>query len=338
MFGSNSRKGRGSLRKAFCKQTTRPNTSANESSTSTKHNESRENGQLKQRPPALTFSDPSGVEKCDIATVSNNLPISLPITDGHSLPPAYPKIHSAPADTKIDPTSLINRPRFSSVKWGYNPAESIANTPLVENIPLTVDVACECGIPSTAQSQSDPPSIRSTDQHRLQPNSLGGQQQNGCRIHGHQHYRSISASPHTGINHPMNAPLLIPLGNSWFPFIYPPSCLIYPNYQELNVPQEHSLPLAHVQSYNNIAPVSADLFICVPELPLVPIFFWQPDWIIQLFLILKTGTLLLTSVRFFIFLQNPIDSPSPMGGSFPEIQKFIYGLIKLANIKVHLNY
>jgi hypothetical protein len=55
-------------------------------------------------------------------------------------------------------------------------------------------------------------------------------------------------------------------------------------------------------------------------------------------LILKTGTLLLTSVRFFIFLQNPIDSPSPMGGSFPEIQKFIYGLTKLANIKVHLNY
>ena len=220
MFGSNSGKSRGSLRKTLYKQLTRPNTSASENSTPS-HNEAKANNanDPKPRPPALTFSGPSNVvEKCSGIGAPNSMHISAPAgIDGTSLPPAYPKIRSAPAESKTDPNSLLmNRPRFSSVR-AYNPADSLANTPLVENTPLSVDVTCECGI-SAAQSQSDPPSTRSLytpgQIQLLHPN---------CRVPGHQHYRSISASPQyaTGTTSPnplasSNAPLLIPLGNSQF--------------------------------------------------------------------------------------------------------------------------
>ena len=276
MFGGNSGKGRGSLRKVFYKQlgqTPRPNTSAETSAERDSANEP------KPRPPALTFSGPSGTEKCSVANNNNNshaLSVSTPAgiaSDGFTLPPTGPKIRSAPpTDSRLDAgtVSVQKRPRFGSVRGQYNPPpDSIANTPLIENMPLSVDVNCACGISS---SQSGPPSTRLNDrvgqQYRLSTGQFLGNNNAICRVPGHQHYRSISASPQYNAagmavdsqGQMSNAPLLIPLGNSQS-FIRTLSSMHATFAQHFPLSHQKCQRLIARAQLSNIGHQSADLFI-----------------------------------------------------------------------------
>jgi len=68
MFGNNSGKGKGSIRKAIYKQLARPNTSANEN-TSISTTDRGCQQEPKPRPPSFTFSSPSGAN----VAAANNL-------------------------------------------------------------------------------------------------------------------------------------------------------------------------------------------------------------------------------------------------------------------------
>jgi hypothetical protein len=182
MFGNNSGKGKGSIRKTFYKQLARPNTSANEN---TSISTDRDCQDPKPRPPSFTFSSPSGTS----VTAANNL--SMVGTLAISSPAAI-----AGADIS-------------------NITSSVACTLGLKN--LGIDVTCSKAIPP---SSSAPEATVEQQNWLLQPKHLNnGQQITRVTCH-QQHYRSISDSPKYGstsgktllaTNSP--APLLIPLGN-----------------------------------------------------------------------------------------------------------------------------
>ncbi|KAI3410193.1 hypothetical protein GPALN_006551 [Globodera pallida] len=246
MFGGSSGKGRGSFRKAIYKQLTRPPNSGGESS-SPSENQTTANATPRHRPPALTFSGPSStvqqrtsaVDGWSISDSKHILAKSTPAvlcsgseSGGNAMspllppicPPSATKTRSAPADSKqsapFPPSSAIGRPRCVSA-WSYyqqpfNPASSaLANTPLLENMTLVVDVNQN---QQCAGTQSGPPSSRSVGVGRgatgiASPRLFAAYDSSG-QLQQH-HHRSISASPHCKEISwaESSAPLLIPLGN-----------------------------------------------------------------------------------------------------------------------------
>lgn len=225
--------------KAICKQLAKPNTGNHEG---TSPSEPAVDGQVtttttaaatRNRPPALTFSGPSGTttqEPVGIGRSNHPLAKSTPavlagVPDNMAplLPPMC-STRSAPAGSRPAPLfPSPGRPRCVSA-WSYhqqpfNPASSaLANVPLMENSPLSVEV--EQPRANSGGTQSDPPSSRSVSKgsatiapHRL----FASHEAVALPPHQQLHHRSISASPHCpfgGIQ--PNTPLLIPLGNSQF--------------------------------------------------------------------------------------------------------------------------
>ncbi|KAL7077969.1 hypothetical protein ACQ4LE_003455 [Meloidogyne hapla] len=194
MFGNNSSgKGKGSIRKAIYKQLARPNTSANENTT-TSISTDRDCQVPKPRPPSFTFSSPSGTN----VAAANNLSMVGTLAV------------SSPAAIASDGNLIL-----------ASKLHSFVVTPFLEN---TSGVLCNIdrAIPP---SSSAPEATEGQQNWLLQPKHLSnGQQMTRVSCH-QQHYRSISDSPkyvNTGkaalLATYSPAPLLIPLGNSgwWF--------------------------------------------------------------------------------------------------------------------------
>uniref|UniRef100_A0A1I8BSJ3 5'-AMP-activated protein kinase subunit gamma-2 n=1 Tax=Meloidogyne hapla TaxID=6305 RepID=A0A1I8BSJ3_MELHA len=212
MFGNNSSgKGKGSIRKAIYKQLARPNTSANENTT-TSISTDRDCQVPKPRPPSFTFSSPSGTN----VAAANNLSMVGTLAV------------SSPAAIASDGNLIL-----------ASKLHSFVVTPFLEN---TSGVLCNIdrAIPP---SSSAPEATEGQQNWLLQPKHLSnGQQMTRVSCH-QQHYRSISDSPkyvNTGkaalLATYSPAPLLIPLGNSQFfllslSFIFPISMRYYKNDQ-----------------------------------------------------------------------------------------------------------
>nr|CAD2165006.1 unnamed protein product [Meloidogyne enterolobii] len=195
MFGNNSGKGKGSIRKAIYKQLARPNTSANENTSISTTDRSCQQ-EPKPRPPSFTFSSPSGanVAAANNLSMVGTLAVSSPAAiasdenaSGMNIPfsdKAIPPSSSAPEATAerqnlfLHPKQLNNGHQITRVPCHQQHYRSISDSPKYVNTTGKAFLATNSPAPlliplgnKMERTAGAPLSARPTLQHRSSLNN-----------------------------------------------------------------------------------------------------------------------------------------------------------------------